>query len=94
MSDLYKLLQGKTIYDIYMTFLITRSGYFVGAPPRVHNTRDTSGASARSYKSLRFKTYSHPEFKFYYNLFYPAKRLQRDPEGREAHGLRRQKRIP
>ena len=65
-----------------MTFFITRSGDFVGAPPRVENIR---GGGARDRQSIEFQTYSHPEFKFYDDLFYP---LQRDPEGG------RKKRVP
>ena len=65
-----------------MTFLKTRSGDFVGTPPRVRNN---SGGGARPRQSIWFKTYSHPEFKFYDDLFYP---LQRDPEGG------RKKRVP
>ena len=34
---------------------------FVGTPPRVDNFRE-----------IRFRTFSHPELKFYYALFYPA----------------------
>ena len=66
-SDSNKILQGKTIYGIYMTFLKTRSGDFVGTPPRVRNN---SGGGARPRQSIWFKTYSHPELKFYDSLFY------------------------
>ena len=55
------------IYGIYMTFLKTRSGDFVGTPPQV---RYKHGGG--DYQSLRFPTYGHPEFKFYDDLFYPA----------------------
>ena len=47
-----------------MKFLKTRSGDFVGTPPRVHNIRETRGAGparVRVYRSLRFQTYRHPE---------------------------------
>ena len=108
MSNLDNVLQGRNIYGIYITFLKTRSGDFVGTPPRGRSPR---GAGARDYKSMRFQTYSHlwypsgdpraqaplvgvtgfarlwsdalwapyslSEFKFYYEIFYPA----RDPEG-------------
>ena len=37
----------------------TRSGDFVGTPPRVKNIR---GGGARDRQSLRFRTYSHPDF--------------------------------
>lgn len=57
---------------------------FVGTSPRVYNTRL---GPARDYQSLRFQTYSHPEFKFYYDLFYPA-------HAAEGPGLRRKKRVP
>ena len=74
-------------YDIFQDF--------VGTPPRVHNTRETRCAGnpkgARYYQSMRFQTYSHSEFKFYYEIFYPA----RDPsleEGKEC--ARRTKRVP
>jgi len=61
------------MYNIYIQFFITRSGNFVGTPPRVKNIRDTRGAGpTRVYKSLRFQTYSHPEFKLYDEIFYPA----------------------
>ena len=47
---------------------------FVGTPPRVQNIH---GGVTRYYKYMQFKTYRHSEFKFYYEIFYPA----RDPEG-------------
>ena len=43
---------------IQQTFLKTRSGDFVGAPPRVQNI---CGGGARDRQQIRFKTYSHPE---------------------------------
>lgn len=64
-----------------MTFF-RRQGYFVGAPPRVQNIR---GGGARDRQCIRFQTYSHPDFKFYDELFYPM---------HENKGLRRKKRIP
>ena len=84
MSNSDKLLQAPTISYICMTFFITRSGDFVGAPPRGRSPRDTRGAGARSYQSLRFQTYAHPEFKFYDDLFYKiddcGRRKKRVPE--------------
>ena len=51
-----------------MTFFITRLG---DAPPRGRSPRDTRGAGpARVYQSMWFKTYDHPEFKFYDEIFY------------------------
>ena len=70
-------LQGPTIYGIYIPFLKTRSGDFVGTPPQVENKRSVRGGGARYYQSLRFQTFRHNDFKFYYDLFYP---LQRDPK--------------
>ena len=78
MSNFNNVLQGKTIYDIFSDPVgrpgrETRSGDFVGKPPQVRNIRDTRGAGpTRVYKSLRFQTYGHLEFKFYYDLFYPV----------------------
>ena len=68
-----------------MTFLPT-------TPSRVRDIRvGGDGACAlrfRDRQSIRFQTYSHPEFKFYYNLFYPA----HDPEG--GRSPNRKKRVP
>ena len=47
----------------------TRSGDFVGTPPQVIKIR---GGGARDRQSIRFRTLCNPEFKFYYDLFYPA----------------------
>ena len=58
----------------YIWHLYDLFGDFVGTPPRVRNIR---GGGARDRQCLRFQTYSHSEFKFYYEIFYPA----RDPEG-------------
>nr|YP_009720771.1 putative LAGLIDADG DNA endonuclease [Ostreobium quekettii]QGQ61983.1 putative LAGLIDADG DNA endonuclease [Ostreobium quekettii] len=52
---------------------------FVGTPPRVKKIR---GGGAGDRQSLRFRTYRHPDFEFYYNLFYPA-----------HPGCRRKKRV-
>ena len=57
-----------------MTFLKTRSGDFVVTPPRVYNIR---GGGARDRQCIRFKTYSHPEFKLYYDLFLPFTSIPR-----------------
>ena len=62
-----------------MTFFQTRSGDFVGTPPQVIKIR---GGGARDRQSIRFRTLCNPEFKFYYDLFYPA-----NP------GCRRKKRV-
>ena len=83
MSNLNKILQEPTRSIIYMTFLPTRSGdpvgrpgretrsgYFVGTPPRV---RDIRVGGARDYQCIWFRTFGHSEFKFYYDLFYPAR---------------------
>ena len=70
------------MYNIYIQFFITRSGDFVGTPPRVKNIR---GGGARDRKCMWFQTYSHPEFKLYDEIFYPAD---------EYKGLRRKKRVP
>jgi len=54
---------------------------FVGTPPQVRNIR---GGGARDRQQIRFKTYSHPEFKFYDDLFYTiddcGRRKKRVPE--------------
>ena len=42
---------------------------FVGTPPRVKNLR---GGGARDRQCMWFQTYSHPEFKLYDEIFYPA----------------------
>ena len=79
MSNLDKLLQGLDIYGIYMTFFQTRSGDFVGTPPRVKKIR----GGARDYQSLQFRTFCHPELKFDDDLFYTV-----------DEGFRRKKRVP
>ena len=53
----------------------------VGTPPRVYNIR---GGGARDRQSIWFKTYSHPEFKFYDEIFYPI---------HEYKGCSRKKRV-
>ncbi len=55
---------------------------FVGTPPQVRNIR---GGGAQDRQSVWFRTYAHPDFKFYDSLFYPA---------HEHKGLRRKKRVP
>ena len=66
-SNSDKLLQAPTISIIYMTFLKTRSGDFVGTPPRVNIFR---GGGAQDRKQIRFQTYRHPDFQFYDKIFY------------------------
>ena len=65
-----------------MTFFQTRSGDFVGTPPRVKKIR---GGGARDRQSIYFKTYGHSEFKFYDSLFYLDYKYK---------GFRRKKRVP
>ena len=78
------------LYSTRLTNSVLKN--FVGTPPRVNNIRGgDDGACAlrfRDRQSIRFQTYSHPEFKFYYNLFYPA----HDPEG--GRSPNRKKRVP
>ena len=50
-SNSDKLLQAPTRSIIYMTFLKTRSGDFVGTPPRVNIFR---GGGAQDRKQIRF----------------------------------------
>ena len=64
----------KHLYDLFYNFS--------GTPPRVKNIR---AGGARDRQSIWFKTYSHPDFKFYDSLFYPM---------HENKGLRRKKIIP
>ena len=45
----------------------TRSGDFVGTPPRVQNIR---GGGAQDRKHIWFRTFGHTDFKFYDQLFY------------------------
>ena len=61
------------LYDLFENF--------AGTPPRVKNIR---GGGARDRKSICFQTYSHSEFKFYYEIFYPS---------HEYKGSRRKKRV-
>jgi len=78
------------LYSTRLTNSVLKN--FVGTPPRVNNIRGGGdGACAlrfRDRQSIRFQTYSHPELKFYYNLFYPA----HDPEG--GRSPNRKKRVP
>ena len=69
MCNLDRPLQEKTLYGIYTKFSATRSGDFVGTHPKVSHH---GGGGTRDYQCIRFQTYSHPDFKFYYDLFYPA----------------------
>ena len=55
-------------------------------PPQVRNIRDTRGAGpAQGSQSLRFQIFSHTDFKFYDEIFYPIN---------EYNGCRRKKRVP
>nr|YP_009720770.1 putative LAGLIDADG DNA endonuclease [Ostreobium quekettii]QGQ61982.1 putative LAGLIDADG DNA endonuclease [Ostreobium quekettii] len=55
---------------------------FVGTPPQIRNIR---GGGAQDRQSIWFRTYGHPEFILYDEIFYPA---------HEYKGLRRKKRVP
>ena len=57
---------------------------FVGTPPRVKKIR---GGGAGDRQSLRFRTYSHPDFEFYYNLFYPAHAAEGGRKKRVPHNI-------
>ncbi|MCV6615787.1 MAG: hypothetical protein OIF35_12510, partial [Cellvibrionaceae bacterium] len=61
---------------------LSRSGDFVGTPPRVQAIR---GGGARNRQCIRFKTYSHPDFKFYDDAFYLDYKYR---------GRSRKKRVP
>nr|YP_009519145.1 hypothetical protein [Caulerpa verticillata]AYC65101.1 hypothetical protein [Caulerpa verticillata] len=55
---------------------------FVGQPPKIRNIK---GGGANDRQSVWFRTYQHPCFKFYYDIFYPQnyicqKRLKRVPK--------------
>ena len=86
------LQKGQPVLRVHFKQSISKADYiqhlysvfypFVGTPPRVRKIR---GGGARDRQSIEFKTYSHPEFKFYDDLFYP---LLRYPEGG------RKKRVP
>ena len=76
-SNLHKILKGKTIYGIYIPFLKTRSGDFVGTPPRV---KDIRGGGAQDRQSVWFCTYGHPELKFYAALRAASPLPRRRPE--------------
>ena len=75
------LRKGNPLWSVQFVQTRARSDYiwhlydilknFVGTPSRVQNLRGGQ-ALALNYESTRFQTYSHPEFKFYYDLFYPA----------------------
>ena len=56
------IARAKYIWHLYDLF-----EYFVGTPPRVYNIR---GGGARDRKHIWFRTYAHPELKFYDDLFY------------------------
>ena len=74
-------MQGLDISIIYMTFFITRSGYFVSTPPKVLHHR---GNGARDRQCIQFRTFGHSEFQFYDEIFYPI---------HEYKGCRRKKRV-
>lgn len=86
------LRKGKSVFHVKFEQNIARAAYiqhlysifynFVGTPPQV---RDIRGGGAQDRQSMWFRTYGHPEFKFYDELFYPA---------HEHTGLRRKKRVP
>ena len=65
-----------------MTFLKTRSGDFVGTPPKIWDIR---GGGAQDRKQIRFHTYGHTDFKFYDEIFYL---------GYKYKGRSRKKRVP
>ena len=83
------LYRGKPTWRVEFAQTIARGNYiwhlydifknFVGAPPRVQNI---CGGGARDRQQIRFKTYSHPELKFYDSLFYTV-----------DEGFRRKKRV-
>ena len=55
---------------------------FVGTPPKINLIGGIKQGLPNRYEA-RFKTYSHNEFKYYYDLFYPAndnKRIKRVPK--------------
>ena len=56
----------------YIHHLYDLFEHFVGTPPRVEKIRDMRGGQAKYYQSILFRTYGHPEFQFYDDLFYPV----------------------
>ena len=86
-SNLYKILQGPYIYSIYLI-----AYYFVGTPPQVRNIRGGGdGACAlrfRDRQQMRFKTYSHIDFKFYDDLFYTVETAEGQHKRRRKIPLR------
>nr|AYC64282.1 hypothetical protein [Pseudochlorodesmis sp. HV01306a] len=56
------LSKAEYIYHLYNIF-----EPFVGTPPRIRNI---PGGNARPRQSIWFRTYQHPAFRFYNNLFY------------------------
>ena len=86
------LRRGKPVFSVTFEQTIKRENYiwhlysifyhFVSTPPRVRNN---SGGGAQDRQYIWFRTYGHPDLKFYYDLFYPALRATRDysfyPEG-------------
>ena len=59
---------------------------FVGTPPRVKKIRG-GGDGFRDRQSIHFKTFGHPDFKFYDKIFYTV-------ETAEGASLGRKKKVP
>lgn len=67
-----KLMAAEYVDHLYEMFQ-----EFVGTPPRVRNI---TGGGANDRQSIWFRTYKHPSFKFYYDIFYP--KLNKDEQKR------------
>lgn len=55
---------------------------FVGSPPKINLIGGIKPGKPKRYEA-RFKTYGHPEFQTYYDLFYPpcdGRRIKRVPQ--------------
>ena len=82
---------GKPTYQVKFEQQIARKEYiehlyqifepFVGTPPKIRNI---SGGGAKDRQSIWFRTYGHPAFKYYYDVFY----IQQSPNERRI------KRVP
>lgn len=82
---------GKPTYQVKFEQQIDKQEYvqhlyqifepFVGTPPKIRNIK---GGGARDRQSIWFRTYGHPAFKFYYELFYRQ----------NAFNDKRKKRVP